>query len=101
MFSFCSALALGHLRLGQHEEGLRWAEAALRENSGAPALRLKLSLCGHLGRLQEARECQVRLRELQSEPTMAALSRDLPKGLSTAVAAIYVAGWRKAGVPET
>jgi hypothetical protein len=100
MFSFCSALALGHLTLGEYEEGLRWAEAALRENSGAPALRLKLLLCGHLGRLPETLECQARLRELQSEPTIAALSRDLPRGLAVAVAAIYIAGWRKAGVPE-
>ncbi|HEY1260170.1 MAG TPA: winged helix-turn-helix domain-containing protein [Stellaceae bacterium] len=100
MFSFCSALSLAHLRLGEYEEGLRWAEAALRENSGAPALRLKLSLCGHLGRLQDALECQARLRELQSEPTIAALTRDLPKGLAATVAAIYVAGWSKAGVPE-
>ena len=100
MFSFCSALALAHLALGQYEEGLRWAEAALRENAGAPALRLKLSLCGHLGRREEAVECRRRLREAGSEPTITALMRDMPKGLAPALAAIYVEGLRKTEVPE-
>jgi tetratricopeptide (TPR) repeat protein len=36
MFAFCETLALAHLTLGRYEEGLRWAEAALRENSGLP-----------------------------------------------------------------
>ncbi len=42
MFSFCSALALAYLAAGRYEEGLHWAEEALREN------------CRHAGAAAEA-----------------------------------------------
>jgi len=99
MFAFCEALALAHLTLGRYEEGLRWAEAAIRENSGLPALRCKLSLCGHLGRYEEARECCCRMREAHAEPTIAALSCDMPKGVAPEVAESFIDGLCKAGVP--
>src|SRR5262249_55479671 len=82
MFAFCEALALAHLTLGRYGEGLHWAEAAIRENSGLPALRYKLSLCGHLGRHAEARECCCRITEAHAEPTITALSRDMPRGVA-------------------
>ena len=56
-FAFYQALAIAQLAAGRYEQALRWAEEALRENGGMPALRLKLSLCGHLGRHDEASEC--------------------------------------------
>ncbi len=101
MFAFCYALAIAYLTLGRHEEGLHWAEESLRENSGLPALRVKLSLCGHLGRYQEAKDCLPRIREAHADPTVAALLRDMAKGLAPAVAARLVEGLRRAGVPET
>ena len=100
MFAFCEALALAHLILGRYSEGLHWAEAAMRENSGLPALRYKLSLCGHLGRQAEARECCCRMREAHADPTIAALSRDMPRGVVPEVAARFIEGLRKAGVPD-
>jgi TolB-like protein len=100
MFAFCEALALAHLTLGRHEGGLRWAEAAIRENSGLPALRYKLSLCGHLGRHEQARECCCRISEADAEPTIAALSRDMPRGVVPEVADRFIEGLRKAGVPS-
>jgi TolB-like protein len=100
MFSFCSALALAHLAVGRYEEGLRWAEESLRENSGMTALRLKLSLCGHLGRHAEARASLHRVQELNSEPTIAGVLRGLPKGISPCLAACLTDGLRKAGLPE-
>ena len=54
---------LAHLAAGRYEEGLSWADRALGRNAGMPALRLKLSLLGHLCRLEEANECLQRLRE--------------------------------------
>jgi TolB-like protein len=99
-FAFCQALAIAHLAAGRYETGLRWAEEALRENSGMPALRLKLSLCGHLGRLEEAAEHLRQLREIHSEPTIAGISLDLPKGFSPAIASRLAEGLRKAGLPE-
>ena len=100
MFSFCSALSLAHLAAGRYEEGLRWAEELLRENSGMTALRLKLSLCGHLGRHAEARASLHRVQELHSEPTIAGVLRGLPKGIAPEIAALVVDGLRKAGLPE-
>jgi TolB-like protein len=100
MFAFCEALALAHLTLGRYSEGLRWAEAAMRENSGLPALRYKLSLCGHLGRHEEARECCCRIREAHADPTIIALSRDMPRGVVPEVAERFIQGLRKASVPK-
>jgi adenylate cyclase len=100
MFAFCEALALAHLTLGRYGEGLRWAEAAVRENSGLPGLRYKLSLCGHLGRHEEALECCCRIREAHAEPTISALSHDMPRAIASSVAERFIEGLRKAGVPE-
>jgi tetratricopeptide (TPR) repeat protein len=100
MFAFHLALALAHLTLGRYEEGLRWAEEALRGNFGAPALGIKLSLCGYLGRREEAAECLRRLREIGAEPTVAALAGHMSKGLVPEVAARIIEGLRRAGVPE-
>jgi tetratricopeptide (TPR) repeat protein len=82
MFAFCSALALAHLAAGRYEEGLHWADEALRENSGMPAFRLKLSLCGHLERLEEAAKCLRQIREFYAEPTIASLAHHMPTGLA-------------------
>jgi TolB-like protein len=100
LFSFYQALALAELSAGRYEAGLSWAEAALRENAGMPALRLKLSLCGHLGRHEEARACLSRASEFHCEPTIAGIMRALPKGVIPELAARVTEGLRKAGVPE-
>ena len=71
----------------------------MRENTGAPALRLKLSLCGHLGRHDDAKACLRRLREVHSEPTVAAAKRALGQGKSADVVARLTEGLRKAGPP--
>jgi TolB-like protein len=99
-FAFFQALAIAHLSARRYEEALLWAEEALRENGGMPALRLKLSLCGHLGRAEAARECLRRLKEIHSDPTIAGIVRDLPKRLAPEIVADLVAGLRKAGVLE-
>jgi len=100
MFSFCQALALAELAAGRYEAGLSWAEEALRENGGMPALRLKLSLCGYLGRNDEARACLSRAGEFQCEPTITGIMRALPKGVVPELAAHVTEGLRKAGIPE-
>ena len=100
MFAFCSALSLAYLALGRYEEAWRWAEEASRENSGLPALRLKLALCGHLGRHEDVPECLRRVREADAEPTLAAFLQDTPKGMAPEIVACMAEGWRKAGLPE-
>jgi adenylate cyclase len=100
MFSFCQALALAELAAGRYEAGLLWAEEALRENGGMPALRLKLSLCGYLGRVDEAPTCLSRAREFQCEPAVVGIMRALPKGVVPELAACVTEGLRRAGIPE-
>ena len=100
VFMFYHALAIAHMGAGRYEEASLWADRAVRANSGAPALRVKLSLCGHLGRLEEAEKCLRLLREVHPEPTVAAMMSELPKGLSPERAALMAEGLRKAGLPE-
>jgi hypothetical protein len=94
------ALCVAHFAAGRYEEALSWDDRALGSNTGVSALRLKLSLLGHLGRRGEASECLQRLRETYSEPTVAALMRDMPKGQSPELAAHMAEGLRKTGLPE-
>ncbi|HEU0157022.1 MAG TPA: winged helix-turn-helix domain-containing tetratricopeptide repeat protein [Stellaceae bacterium] len=100
MFSFCQALARAELAAGRYEAGLSWAEEALRENGGMPALRLKLSLCGFLDRRDEARACLSRVREFHCEPAIPGIMRSLPKGVIPELVALITEGLCRAGVPE-
>jgi DNA-binding winged helix-turn-helix (wHTH) protein/tetratricopeptide (TPR) repeat protein len=93
------ALAIAHLTAGRWEDAMRAADHALRENAGTPALRLKLSLCGHLGWRDEAKACIARLREVHSEPTIASIRRDLGKGMSAEVVARLIEGLHNTGLP--
>src|SRR5439155_2278979 len=95
-----NGLCVAHLAAGRYEEALSWADRGLGSNIGVSALRLKLSLLGHLGRREEANECLQRLRETYPEPTVAAVMRDMPKGMSPELAARIAEGLRKAGLPE-
>ena len=100
-FLSIQALAFAHLAAGRYETAMPFADRALRENGGLPALRFKLSLCGHLGRLDEAEEYLRRLRELHPEPTVGSVMRDVSRGVAPKIAARMAEGLRKAGVPET
>ncbi|MGH7060535.1 MAG: hypothetical protein ACREFH_09135, partial [Stellaceae bacterium] len=98
MFGARMALAFAHLGAGRYEAALPWAQRARRENGGLPALRLNLSLCGHLGRRDEAGECLRQLREILPEPTVAAL--DPVSVLAPEIIARINEGLVKAGLPE-
>jgi TolB-like protein len=100
-FLFVQAHAFAHLAAGRYEAGMPWADEALRQNGGLPALRFKLSLCGHLGQLDEAKECLRRLRELHPGPTVSSVMCDVSRGVAPEIAARMAEGLRKAGVPET
>ncbi|MGH7064773.1 MAG: winged helix-turn-helix domain-containing protein [Stellaceae bacterium] len=100
MFSFHQAVARAQLAAGRYEAGLASAEAALRDNGGMPALRLKLSLCGFLDRHDEARACLSRCREFHCEPTIPGIMRALPRGVIPQLVTLITEGLRRAGVPE-
>ena len=99
-FMFYQALAAAHMGTGRYEEALLWADRAVRANGGVVALRQKLSLCGHLGRLAEAEKCLRLLREIHPEPTVAAMLREMSKGAVPERIARLAEGLRKAGMPE-
>jgi hypothetical protein len=65
-----------------------------------PALRLKLSLCGHLGRVYEAAECVRRFKESNAEPTVDYLMSSVGKGAAVALVARLAEGLHRAGVPR-
>jgi TolB-like protein/class 3 adenylate cyclase len=100
--AYHSSVALGfaHMAAGRYEEAVPWADQAFREGAGIPALRFKLSLCGHLGLIEQGRECFQRLREVYPQPTIAAFRDNWPAFSSLEFIARYIEGLRKAGVPE-
>ena len=99
-FAFYIALGIAHMAAGRYEESLAWNDRALHENAGSAALRLKLSLLGHLGRREEAEECPCLLRETHPNPTVAAMMREMPRRYSPELATRLAEGLRKAGLPE-
>jgi TolB-like protein len=99
IFNAYLALCLAHILAGRYEEALSWADRAWGSNARLPALRLKLSLLGHLDRRDEAGECLQRLRETYPEPTVIAVMRGA--GISPELATRIADGLRQAGVPES
>jgi adenylate cyclase len=96
---FYGGLALAHLVAGRHEEAVEWADRALQEQPRATAVvAFKAAACGHLGRVEEGRECVRRLRELRPGRTVA--SALATERLPEAVVAVLVEGYRKVGMPE-
>jgi adenylate cyclase len=100
-WNFYGGLALAHLVAGRHEETTEWADRALREQRRATAvLGFKAVACGHLGRVEEGRECVRRLRELRPGFTLAGAKTSLGIFVSPEVLPIFLEGYRKAGLPE-
>jgi TolB-like protein/class 3 adenylate cyclase len=94
-------IGLSLLGARRYEEALEWVDQSLREQPRfAAAVRVKLSLCGHLGRAEEGRRCLMRLMELQPGLTIATFTAHAQTFLSPAVTEIFVEGLRKAGLPE-
>ncbi len=95
---FSGGFAFAHFGAGRYEEAIEWADRSLRELPRyAASVRIKLILCGLLGRVEEARDCLARMLELQPGLTIAyAGSARFPPELLPA----YLDGLRKAGLAE-
>jgi TolB-like protein/Flp pilus assembly protein TadD len=97
-WSFIGGLAFAHLAAERYEEAIEWADRCLREQPRYSALyRAKVVAYAHLGRMSEARGALARLLELQPGLTIRTLA--LPN-LVPELAAVYIEGLRKAGLPE-
>jgi adenylate cyclase len=100
-WNFYGGLALAHLVAGRHEEATEWADRALHEQPRATAvLGFKAAACGHLGRVEEGGECVRRLLKLRPGFTVASAKKALGTFVSPEVIAIFLEGYRKAGMPE-
>jgi tetratricopeptide (TPR) repeat protein len=89
--------------LGAHrfEEAIDRVDQALREQPRFHALfRMKLVLCGHLGRVEEGREWVRRLRAVQPGFTVTAFEAHVATFFSKEMIELLVEGARKAGLPE-
>jgi Flp pilus assembly protein TadD len=101
-WSFEGGLALAHLVAGRYEEVIEWANRALDAQPRAAAVvGYKAAACGHLGRVEEGRASIARLRELRGGGfTVTSAEKALGKFASPEVLAIFLEGYRKAGLPE-
>jgi adenylate cyclase len=99
---FTCGMALAHIAAGRYEEAMEWVDQSLRELPRySPSMYLKVILCAHLDRIEEAREWLGRLLEITPDLTIAGYEARFAAGwLPPQVAAFYADGLRKAGLPE-
>jgi adenylate cyclase len=99
-YMFSAGLALAHMVGRRYATAIEWADRCLQEQPRLRvALRIRIASCAHLGRYSEARESLRQLLELQPELTLSLTRLQLPP-VAPEVAALYVEGLRKAGLPE-
>ena len=95
------SVALAYLGARQYHDAEVWIDDALREQPRFHAsFRVKVSLCGLLGRNEEARDWLVRLLDLQPGLTIAAWAAHAATFLAPETKALMIEGLRKGGLPE-
>jgi adenylate cyclase len=100
-WGFTAGLGYAHLILGRYEEALEWTRRSLQQQPRfAMAMRTMVVLCANPGRIEEAKECLGRLLELQPRATIAGWKAYAQALVPPELAALYVEGLRKAGLPE-
>jgi tetratricopeptide (TPR) repeat protein len=100
-WQFNTFLGLAHLVDGRHEEALKLADRALHEQPrSGTSMDIAAAACGHSDRIAEGREWVARLRQLRPGWNIAAFKRFRGRIASPEVRAVFVEGFRKAGLPE-
>jgi adenylate cyclase len=100
-YLYAGGLAHAHLAAGRYEEAIEWADRSLSQQPRyTPANSARTISCAHLGRIKEAQDYLRRRLELQPGLTIAKYQAYLGQGLAPEVLAMYVEGFRKAGLPE-
>ena len=102
-YLFAAGIGLAHLGAGRYEEALQWVDRSSRELPRyVTSLRLKVVLCAHLGRMEEARYWLRRMLDLQPDMTIAWFEEyTTAMRLRPEIRSVYVEGLRKAGLPES
>ena len=94
-----SAIAFAHFCMGRYDMSAAWAEKAVKEQpTFAPALRVLAASSASLGRMKEATEALVRLRETKATVHISEL-RHFPFR-EPKYSAKFIEALRKAGFPE-
>jgi adenylate cyclase len=100
-FIITAGIAFVHLAAGQYPAALEWADRSSREFPRyAPAIRYKVVALAHLGRIAEARHALERELELHRGLTIAAVHAHYAPAFAPELLAVFVEGYRKAGLPE-
>jgi adenylate cyclase len=100
-YIFAAGLAFAYLTANQYEEAMVWVDRSLRELPRfIPGIRIKVVLCAHLGRIEEAREWLKRLLELQPTLTIADYVKYAAMFMPPEVLSLQEEAFRKAGLPE-
>lgn len=95
-------VALAHFFAGRYEEALAATDKALYAHATyAPALRMRVVLCGLLGRAAEGSNVVKRLLAVNPAATVSQLNDyyRVPMGRNPAALAAYLEGLRRSGLP--
>ena len=99
-YLFTAGFGYAHFAARRYDTAMEWVDRSLGEQTGfAPALYLKLALCGHLGQLEEGQRWVRRVLQLCPELTVATLAAFADAFESGDLRADYLEGLRKAGLP--
>jgi hypothetical protein len=80
---------------------VEWADRSLRELPRyVPSVRIKVILCAHLGRMEEAHHWLERLLDIQPGLTIGRYEAMFAPILAPEILALFVDALRKAGLPE-
>jgi TolB-like protein/tetratricopeptide (TPR) repeat protein len=102
-FDFVHEWALGFALMlaGRYEEAMGWTDRCLHDRPGyQSAIRGRVVLCGYLGRVEEAREWVKRLLDVNPAMTIASYTAFASRFTSAGTLAVWVEGFRRAGLPE-
>jgi len=100
-FQFKHILAFGLMLAGRYEEAMISADKSLHDRPGYhPAIRLRVALCGYLGRVDEGREWVRRLLEVNPAMTIAGFKAFVELHHLPGTTAVWVEGFRRAGLPD-
>jgi adenylate cyclase len=99
--NFKWVLGFGLMLAGRYQEAMEWVDRSLHDlPEHHPAIRGKVALCGYLGRAEEARQWIGRLTEDNPARTIASFKAYASKYQVPETIAVWVEGFRKAGLPE-
>jgi tetratricopeptide (TPR) repeat protein len=101
-YMFSGGLAFAHFVARRYDEAVEWADRCLLERPRfSSAIRVRVASCAHLGHIEEARDWLKQLLDLQPGLTIAGCEEIWAAMLfPQEIVALYLEGFRRAGLPE-